>query len=255
MDSDNLALFSAFETIIASVKKRGYKVVDITLDPDASQYIFSYTVKSTEIDNQLAPLTPRQQSYLSNKIKSQFGRSALFLFNPVIDVHQIELGLLALIRNLYQESTLNVFLTLKGNLAQITVDGIQKIDSLDIEVKKIDETIRPFLAKFGKSIEKIEFLGITNRMPSKTELLSAVKITAPCLPNELLDRFQRNHYSGIPDRWLASQLDLLRKGGFILRRSDGRYVPTLNGLNLLPRSKSRNSSDIQRALAVSKRRC
>jgi len=205
MDSDKLALFKTFKNEISSLEKRGVIVKDITFDPEGLCYIFLYSVDKT--DNDLA-LTPRQQTIWSNKIKAISGYPVSFMALPAIDQFQTESGIAVLLKKLYDNNNIFAYITIEGNNMRVMIDGIGSIESSEREKQKINQCISRFIEDLAFKISSIEILGVTNRMPSKMEILNIIKILAPCSLSEIREKFVAKNYSTIPDRWLSGQLSL-----------------------------------------------
>ena len=89
--------------------------------------------------------------------------------------------------------------------------------------------------------------------PTLLAILRAAKIAAPVRIEQLSKALSAEF--GIPSmHWLASKLDLARKHGLVIRDHDGQFHLTEDGLTTVPSGRGRNSSDVARALALSKRK-
>jgi hypothetical protein len=96
--------------------------------------------------------------------------------------------------------------------------------------------------------------GDSENLPSNPTILRKLKIHAP-LTTEQLAGFLVSSRSVIPNaRWLQTRLDALRKRGLVVRSPEGQYSLTEFGLEIVPYGKTRSSSDIERALALGRRK-
>jgi hypothetical protein len=97
-------------------------------------------------------------------------------------------------------------------------------------------------------------LGETEQLPTNPTILRSLKINSPASAEELAGHL-RSGSSLVPNvRWLETKLDTLRRNGFVSRSSDGEYSLTEFALSVVPYSKSRSSSDVERALALGRRK-
>ncbi len=125
--------------------------------------------------------------------------------------------------------------------------------SPDVEtVSRLADHLTKFADLFSLSSLSMTPIGEANTA-TKIEILSAVRQLAPVdLPTLEKELASQGH--DIPSRdWMNRRLDALRKGNFVLRRSDGTYVLTFHALTQLGTWKSRLSPDVRRFLALARR--
>jgi hypothetical protein len=97
-------------------------------------------------------------------------------------------------------------------------------------------------------------LGETEELPTNPTILRSLKIYSPALVEELAGHL-RSSGSLVPHvRWLETKLDTLRRNGLVSRSSDGKYSLTELALSTVPYGRSRSSSDVERALALGRRK-
>jgi hypothetical protein len=121
------------------------------------------------------------------------------------------------------------------------------------EMAHLKTVCAQFLKLFG--IEgSVVMYGESEDLPSNPMILRNLKINAPVTTERLADQL-RSMRSIIPNvRWLQGKLDTLRKEGLVTRSNEGDYSLTELGLGIVPYGKHRSSSDIERALALGRRR-
>ena len=84
-------------------------------------------------------------------------------------------------------------------------------------------------------------------------MLNAIRLLAPVSVEDLSAALVNRRFS-VPSRdWVSRMLDGLRKGGFVVRRSDEKYVLTFQSLKALGSAKSRRSPDVRRFLDLARR--
>ncbi|MFA8391366.1 hypothetical protein ACEPUD_14785 [Burkholderia ubonensis] len=89
--------------------------------------------------------------------------------------------------------------------------------------------------------------------PTIVAILVQAKIMSPTTVNELHTALAQNFWMP-SERWLSTKLDTLRKKGFLLRDRDGRFQMTELGLLTVPHGRRASSTDVVRALRLSRRR-
>ncbi len=91
-------------------------------------------------------------------------------------------------------------------------------------------------------------------LPTSPMILRRLKTNSPTTSESLAERLRKDRVM-IPNlEWLQTKLDTLRRKGLIARAEDGTYAMTEEGLRIVPHGRSRSSSDIERALALSRKR-
>jgi len=111
-----------------------------------------------------------------------------------------------------------------------------------------------YLSAFGFTLGKIHRMGSDKDIPSAIAVLRGLKATSPALPETLSGFLEESGFVVPPERWVDAKLDWLRKQNLVLRRDDGCYVLTEPGLRVVPHGKGSSSSDVQRALALARRK-
>ena len=123
--------------------------------------------------------------------------------------------------------------------------------STTIEVK---EHVENFLLESQITCDGIEFLSPALPEPSTTAILRSVKICAPVDLKGIAADLQKRGMPSPSDRWLASRLDSARKRGLLVWQKDGTYVLSAAGIQAVPHTRSGSSSDVDRILALARRR-
>lgn len=154
------------------------------------------------------------------------------------------------------ERTLNVSstCTVKSS-GENTVDVLVGLESTKDNAEDLivnaEELIRDYFSIYKITpIISID-VNIVGASPSLVNILSLVKIRAPIRVDQM-DFDGDFHVPSI--KWLTKELDKLRKHGLLIRQKDGGYVLTELGLKVAPHGTTRASSDIARALFLSRRR-
>ncbi len=141
--------------------------------------------------------------------------------------------------------------------AGVAINATISISNDDSRVQTaISEFFASYLEKSDFHLGNIMWTSSIAEPPGNIQLLRVLKIHQPISTKELLDKFKNN--PSVNEKWMKRTLDKLRKSGFVQWQKDVKnnetYVLTGKGLMSVPAGKNRNSSDVERALALAKRK-
>lgn len=91
-------------------------------------------------------------------------------------------------------------------------------------------------------------------IPTPTAILRTLRLHAPASLADLSTSLGQQDFSVPNQIWLSHSLDKLRKAGLVVRKQDGEYMLSLHALSILGTRKGRQSPDIERALALGRKR-
>jgi len=164
----------------------------------------------------------------------------------------IESGLCALVRKVFSKREAQAFITCAPDgRTDVWLDTTAP-SGLDAQVlvTHVNELLGDYLVKVGLRLHHVYWQG--SLIPSSANVLRTVKVLGPASADDIAQYLEGKGYSSIPGRWLKSQLDGLRRRGFIAWHDD-KYIITASGLSLLPRSRGRTGSDVERTLVLGRR--
>lgn len=163
----------------------------------------------------------------------------------------VESGLRATLLHQFGDLLRNAFLSVNSNgKAIVWVEKKKSINSE--EEKQISEKAKVFLQ--GVGITEFSTHGTSGEnLPGTLVLLRSIKKAAPVQLDQLAKNLQGIGFVIPSGDWLKRKLDLLRRKGRLVRTAQGEFVLSLETLRILGTSKDRNSSDIARMLALSRR--
>ena len=123
-------------------------------------------------------------------------------------------------------------------------------DSVTSEQKDVIKSdIDGYMERFGLPKVRVKFVGGKN-YPTISAIMGVLRVLAPASPERLNEVLKGKSFF-VPDQvWLNRSLDKIRKAGFVVRRSDGRYFLSVKGMNSMDTSLDRNSADVRRVLAM-----
>jgi hypothetical protein len=117
----------------------------------------------------------------------------------------------------------------------------------------LKQVIGPILRRTGLSLIEMTLVTPMREDISDARLLRATKILAPCDSAAVARRLKQSDGIDIAADLVHRRLDVLRQKGLLVYLGDRRFALTLRGLAGLPPSNSRrNSSDIERVLALAR---
>jgi hypothetical protein len=131
---------------------------------------------------------------------------------------------------------------------------------LEIRRSLFHGSIVKLLEKFASHLlQLLEFpkaeivIGGTRDFPSKAVLLRLIKTHSPTFPSLVLLELRKAEFE-VEAGWLDSRLDSLRRQGLLVRSANGEVSLSDKGSRVVPHGDYRSSSDIERVLALARRR-
>lgn len=199
-------------------------------------------------------ISHKQIAFVQADIAAHFNKKCEFIFLENDSLRILESSLGAILK---KES--ETFISLK--LTYIEAGNVRAVVYITEDDKNLNTGIGNLLGEILSAssivVDDISFITPELELPSKMVLLRQIKIHQPITKNQLVERLAA--YPDIYDGWLKRILDQLRKDNFIIWQKsnitrDGCYALTSLGLNIVPSGKNYYSSDIERALAIAKRK-
>lgn len=198
-------------------------------------------------------ISPRQMKLIQNAAKKEIGLQIEWIVTPSQKTSSMEAALQELLNSRFPESVSAVFFSpLKTAPVSVWLERNPKDESRP-ELAALRAVVEQFLKLYDVT-ELLVMDGDTVDSPTNPMIMRRLKVVAPATREQLADAL-RAAGSTIPDlRWLQSKLDALRKEGLIVRSKTGEYCLTELGLGVVPHGRNRSSSDVERALALGRRK-
>lgn len=197
-------------------------------------------------------ITKRQISTLVKKIQDALDVKVLISYSAFADKDNIEVALKALSRANLKKGKISE-LDLSFSDSQNAILNVFSKNLSMQERAEWESLVQALLAGFNINISSFLYEEKNNPEPTMMVILRAAKKLQPFDIILLQKDLEDNSYHVQSSEWLNSKLDNLRKKGFILRDWDGVYRMTLAGLEIVPVTKSRQSSDIERILYLARK--
>jgi hypothetical protein len=197
-------------------------------------------------------ITKRQINSISKKIESALNVKVFISYSLSAQKGNIEAGLKAIANANFK----------KGKITDLDVSFI---DSKTIDLFSFckslstDDTtqwealVNSYLNGLNIKINNFHYEQKLNPEPNAMIILRAAKKIFPFTIAELTVALETGGYHVDSNDWLNSKLDLLRKKNLIIRNRDGVYRFTQLGLDAVPITKSRQSSDVERILYLARK--
>jgi len=193
----------------------------------------------------------RQLAHLKRMAVRELGLHVDFRITADEGIAEIESGVTALVRNALQSSDVKVFLSVSlDRYADLWFD-VAPMSITEKVTKEVRNTVKDYLEKVDLTLHEIYSHGAS--VPSSAIVLRSVKVLQPTTAEEVAKYLANRGFLKVPILWVKSRLDRLRKKDLITW-SHETYSITYAGLSSLPILRGRSSSDIERALALGKRR-
>ncbi len=165
------------------------------------------------------------------------------------DRQDIEVGLRASMLHSFGELVRNAFLTVQGDAAEIWLVPKEAIPTE--KMNEIEEKAQLFLSVFDLKVAAISLTSMAN-LPSKFVCLKTMRQISPTGSDRMIETLRLKGFTIPSENWMSRMFDSLRKSGFVVRLRSGEYALSLAGLKALGTSKSRQSADVARVLAMAR---
>jgi hypothetical protein len=187
-----------------------------------------------------------------NRISEHFLERGIIIKFILIDVSNLdlEIGLRATLLHAFPNLVRNSFLSSdkQGAVVWVVPKGVAARDQID----EITRRASIFLENAGMTLAEVK-LTVDENLPSRTAILSELRIAAPASAEVLVARLSEKGFVTPPIDYLNRHLDALRKADQVVRRNDANYCLTAKALKVLGTIKRRNSPDITRFLDLAQR--
>jgi hypothetical protein len=231
--------------------KRFSFATDILLRPNHPEIVVSIPESSLAETASKERTSHHQLAIIRAQIFRQLGLKIEFVFIRDALQQKIEAGLNALIQSRYSGQLGAAFLSAQPNAAydvwlEQTAEGVG-----DYQLPEgFMEAAAGYFSLVGAKFGTVRVIGAQTKAPSFSVILRSAKRLAPVGVDKLYNLLEGLGFVVPTPGWLESKLDTLRRRNLLVRLKNGLYVLSESGLVAVPITKTRNSSDIERALAL-----
>jgi hypothetical protein len=198
----------------------------------------------------------RQLTDIRKKIQEKLEINVEFLIQKSSDEEIIEDGLKFLLKEHFPALNLDCFISCPHpDVFDVWLNYEPSMEEqVENTLKSIVIKITDYLNLLSKTLGEIHRIQPDIKLPSLALILRVIKICAPSTPDLLEAEIKSKGFIVPSPQWLRKKLDLLRKQGMIIRQKDDSFVTTELALKIIPHGRYRSSSDIDRALALGRKK-
>ncbi len=198
-------------------------------------------------------ISRRQMKLIQSSVQKDLDLRIEWIVTPSQTTSSIEAALHELLERKHPGAVSAVFISqLKITPVSVWIERNQK-DETRPDLASLETVVEEFLKLYEIS-DYLVSEGSDLGLPTNPMLLRKLKQLAPVT----IEGFAASLWaagSGVSNlRWLQLKLDTLRKHGLLFRSKTGEYCLTELGLGIVPHGKNRTSSDVERALALGRRK-
>jgi len=197
-------------------------------------------------------ISHRQVNTISKKIGDALDAKVFISYSNSKQKDNIESGLKALASANFKRGKLSDLDISFSDASEINIFVFCK-DLSDEEKIKWEDLSTDFLSNLNIKVSQFNYEQKQKPEPSAMVVLRFSKKIFPFNLNQLSSQLTQDGYHVLSNDWLNARLDLLRKKGLLIRSSAGIYRLTQLGLEAVPVTKSRQSSDIERILYLARK--
>lgn len=194
----------------------------------------------------------RQLNNIKKDLANKYSRNVEIILVQNAAQQELESGFFQMLNRKFDDQIVSLYVSFRhGAIVDAFIEASNLTAQLECEITEHFKTI---LNDAELSPGNITWLSSPSDLPTLPALLRTLKILQPVNLHGLTTAMQAS-YRSVSDKWLSHKLDQLRKKGLVIwQKSSGTYAITGNALGIVPAGTKRTSSDIERALALSKRK-
>ena len=197
----------------------------------------------------------RQVTQLKNDVKKIYNRELLAIVILDDNHEAVELALGTLLSQRFPKVIRGVFVSVPSiDNVTVILEPFDNKPPAEEVLEDIKELVEKFLDLQELHLGAIEWAGATGERPSLPVLLRLVKTLAPVEVEDIGLSLRKQDRWYVDAKDIRHSLDALRKKGLVIRQKTGKYVPTEAALHVIPHGPTRNSSDVDRALELGRRK-
>lgn len=208
---------------------------------------FIYVAVTRDRDNKQDP-SKRKLLEIKNQLADK-GVQVDFLLRDE-RASDVEAGLRASLLHSYDSYVRNVYASIDGGAVNVWIEPERDIEEV---FKSLEGSVATFLSSLDLVVGHVTLTADEN-LPSIFACLKTLRTIAPASLPELRDRLIDKSFAVPSIDWLKRRLESMRKKGLVVWLEGNRYALTLSSLQRLGTVKGRSSPDVERMLAMARRR-
>lgn len=193
----------------------------------------------------------RQIKNLQKHLGEHFSTTVDVIFVKSEAHSDLEAGFFQLLNRRFNNQLKSFYISFSGEKMIDLWIEVQGLDGL-LETRILDY-LSDLITGADLVIGNIQWTGTKTNLPSIPALLRLIKTLQPVEVGALSESLKEN-YDSVDEKWLKKNLDNLRRKGALHWQKPGSYTLTADSLAFVPAGTRRSSSDIDRALALGRRK-
>lgn len=195
----------------------------------------------------------RQLAFVAKSLEKKFGKRVVVTLRDAQALDDVAVALRAVLKRLFPQVVTDVHVSFVT--ATLAAVWIESTTIADAELaSQLQRATMSELARFGISCHAFELVGPLLPEPSTPAILRSVKILAPASLERINSDLRKRGFSCPSESWLSYKLDAARKRGLVVRDQQGKFTLTGDGLEVVPWNRSASSTDVERMLALARRK-
>lgn len=250
-DSPNITIIENFLT-----ERHANFVSALSIRPSDGAVFAWVPVKAVQSKVGKGGTSYRQMAYLRRRAKAELGIDIVFLIQMDEQHEEIEGGLRALLESRFPGSFSECFISFShADLVDVWIDAADSTEHYPSYTQAAVETaMAQYLGLYFFKIHHVFWARPSTSVPSLMAILRTVKVLAPATLSDVAKHLENKGLFMVPShKWVRHQLDRLRRQGLIVCDRDDTCALTERGLSLVPSGRGRASSDVEHALALTRR--
>jgi hypothetical protein len=247
-----LALLSIDEIKEYLVSKKRNFVSEVRLRP-SDETIMIYLPQDKVASKAKSGVTStRQLSNLKKELTEKYSRKVEIILVQNDAQQILESGFYEILNRKFNDQIVSLYVSFRH---ESVVDAFIEVSNLTQQLEReVAEHFKTVLGEANLRLGGIQWLQSPSDLPTLPSILRALKILQPINLYGITVEMQKS-YKSVSDRWVSNKLDQLRKKGLIIWQKESEtYVLAGKALGVVPAGARRTSSDIERALALGKRK-
>ena len=231
--------------ILSKYANGKYADAAISYSPGLNEYLLTFT-------NPDPPISEKAQAMLASLIYRRTGIHAIVqILKGTTDIELSQLILKRGTKNQNIELE-DVLVYISGSVVDVVLFVLDS-DINDSKRKIIEKWVQKLFGLLDYKLGTVSFSFLAKKSPGIGQILKYLYVHSPVTAQDLRKHMEEKGFRFSSDRWLGSKLDQLVRTRTIVWQNS-RYLLTEEGLSIVIGTRGKNSSDIQRSLALSKRK-
>lgn len=225
-----------------------YFVVDIQVRASDGTLVLYIPRDKLSNENKQGSVTRRQIGLLCSRLAGKYNIEVTTVYLTSKKDEALEAGLLQILNGRFHGEIKELYLNIDSN--NLVSIWVQVASNALSKKRDIESTIHKVLEISKLKAKTIYWIDDSPLIPTIFVLLKTIKQFQPLTTVKLVSILQ-DEYPDVEENWLNKSLNVLIKKNMVIREHpSGNYILTSAGLQIVPAIKSRNGTDIVRALEL-----